>query len=211
MSQVLDKLHWRYATQKYDPSKRVADDVVARITEAVRLAPTSGGLQPFELFVVTDKAVRERLQVAARGQEQITDCSHVLVFAAWDDYTPQRIDRMFELQAEIRGTPPGWDAHRGMMIEMVKANGAEANFQNAARQAYIGLGMGLLAAAFEGVDSTPMEGFEPDVVDTILGLGERHLRSVVIMALGYREAESDWLVDQKKVRRSADEFITTVA
>ena len=89
---LIDKLQWRYATKKMNPAKVVPQDKVDRIVEAARLAPTSSGLQPFEVFVVTDAAVRERIKPIAWNQGQITDGSHLLVFAAWDDYTPERIN-----------------------------------------------------------------------------------------------------------------------
>ena len=209
MTDVIDKLNWRYATKKFDSSKIVADDKLERILEAVRLAPTSSGLQPFELIVVSNPALRQQILPAAFGQQQIVDCSHLLVFAAWDDITPERVNMMFDLTNEQRGAPnEGWEAYRQRLLGIVAARGQEENFQQAARQAYIGLGVALLAAAYEEVDATPMEGFDPQQVDAILQLGERHLRSVAIVPLGYREAEGDWLVNLKKVRRTRANFIT---
>ena len=209
MTDVIDKLNWRYATKKFDSSKIVADDKLERILEAVRLAPTSSGLQPFELIVVSNPALRQQILPAAFGQQQIVDCSHLLVFAAWDDITPERVNMMFDQTNEQRGAPnEGWEAYRQRLLGIVAARGQEENFQQAARQAYIGLGVALLAAAYEEVDATPMEGFDPQQVDAILQLGERHLRSVAIVPLGYREAEGDWLVNLKKVRRTRANFIT---
>jgi nitroreductase/dihydropteridine reductase len=101
----------------------------------------------------------------------------------------------------------GWENYRGMLKGIVSARGTAANFDAAARQAYIGLGAALIAAAFEEVDATPMEGFDPAAVDQLLGLTERHLRSVVILPLGYRAAQEDWLVNLKKVRRARADFV----
>jgi nitroreductase len=141
----------------------------------------------------------------------VTDCSHLLVFAAWDDYTPERINTMFDLTSEERGfTSEGWEAYRKMLLSRYPVRGAEINFQHTARQAYIGLGAALIAAAFEQVDSTPMEGFDPDALDAILNLRSRGLRSVLILPLGYRDADRDWLVNLKKVRRSREKFITEI-
>lgn len=211
MTQVLDKLQWRYATKKYDPSKVVPDDKLEHILEAIRMAPTSSGLQPFEVFVVSNPAIREQIKEIGYKQPQITDCSHLLVFAAWDDITPARVNAAFELTSSVRGgAMPGWEDYRNMLLGINEARGKEGNFNAAARQAYIGLGVALVAAAFEEVDSTPMEGFDPAALDLILGLGERHLRSVAIMALGYRQADQDWLVNLKKVRRARTEFITEI-
>lgn len=209
---LLDKLNWRYATKKMDPTKVVPDDKVERILEAARLAPTSSGLQPYEVIVVTNPEVRARIREVAWNQAQVTDGSHLLVFAAWDNYTADRINMMFDLVNKERGfTNEGWENYRQMLLGTYVPRDPEVNFQHAARQAYIGFGLALTAAAFEGVDATPMEGFEPDKVDEILGLRERGLRSVTIMPLGYRVTEGDWLVNLKKVRRPKDSFISVVA
>ncbi len=209
MSDLIQKLQWRYATKKMNPSKAVPPEKVERILEAARLAPTSSGLQPYQIIVVTSKELREKIKPIAWNQGQITDCSHLLVFAAWDNYTPERINAMFDLVNEQRGfTSEGWENYRKMLLSNYPGRDPQVNFEHAARQAYIGLGAALIAAAFEEVDSTPMEGFEPKALDEILGLGSRGLRSVAIMPLGYREEANDWLVNLKKVRRPREEFIT---
>ena len=211
MTELLKKLQWRYATKKMDPAKAVSDENVDRIVEAARLAPTSSGLQPYEIIVVKSKSVREQIKPKAFGQSQITDGSHLLVFAAWDDYTPERINMMFDLHnTERNSKDEGWENYRKMLLGSYPARGAEVNFQHAAKQAYIGLGAALIAAAYEEVDATPMEGFDPAGIDEILGLKARGLRSAVIVALGYREAPQDWLVNLKKVRRSGTQFVTKV-
>ena len=211
MSELQQKLEWRYATKKMNPAKAVPQEKVERILEAARLAPTSSGLQPFEIIVVTNKAVREQIKPKAWGQEQVTDCSHLLVFAAWDNYTPERINMMFDLTNSERGsTNEGWENYRKMLLGSYPARDAQTNFEHAARQAYIGLGAALIAAAFEEVDSTPMEGFDAKALDEILGLSARGLRSVAIMPLGYREEDKDWLVKLKKVRRPRAQFVTEV-
>ena len=208
MSDLLEKLQWRYATKKMNPAKRVPEETVERILESVRLTATSSGLQPYDVIVVTNPELRQQIKPHAWGQEQITDCSHLLVFAAWDNYTPERINMMFDLVNEQRGfTSEGWEAYRQKLLASYPPRDAETNYQHAARQAYIGVGTALIAAAYEAVDSVPMEGFDPSEVDEILGLRERGLRSVVMIPLGYREAEGDWLVNLKKVRRSRDQFV----
>ena len=209
---LIDKLNWRYATKKMDPSKAVPEDKVERILEAARLAPTSSGLQPYEIIVVTNPEVRARIREVAWNQAQITEGSHLLVFAAWDNYTPERINKMFDLVNAERGfTNEGWENYRNMLLNTYTPRDAQVNYEHAARQAYIGFGLAITAAAFEGVDATPMEGFEPEKVDEILGLKARGLRSVTLLPLGYREAENDWLVNLKKVRKPKDEFVTKVA
>lgn len=211
MSDLISKLQWRYATKKMNPAKVVPQEKVDRILEAVRLTASSSGLQPYEVFVVTNKDVREKIKPIAWNQEQITDCSHLLVFAAWDNYTAERINMMFDLVNEQRGfKSEGWENYRQMLLSTYVPRDAEVNYQHAARQAYIGLGTALIAAAEEQVDATPMEGFDPKALDEILNLKERGLRSVVIVPLGYRADEGDWLVSLQKVRRDRDNFVTEV-
>lgn len=209
MHTVTERLAWRYATKKFDATKKLPVDKLDRIVEAVRLAPTTSGLQPFELLVVSNAAIRAQIRAAAWNQTQITDCSHLLVFAAWDDITAARIHQMFDLTNDIRGFKnEGWEKYRHQLLDIVAERGTEGNYQVAARQAYIGLGVALLAAAFEEVDATPMEGFDPAAVDAILDLKAKNLRSVILLPLGYRAAEGDWAVNLKKVRRSRESFVT---
>ena len=208
---LIQKLNWRYATKKMNPAKAVSPEKVERILEAARLAPTSSGLQPYEIIVVTNTEIRQKIRPIAWDQAQITDCSHLLVFAAWDDYTPERINMMFDLTNAVRGMKnEGWENYRQLLLSKYPQRGAEVNFEHAARQAYIGLAAALIAAAFEEVDSTPMEGFNPKAVDDILDLRTRGLRSVALLPLGYREEAGDWLVNLKKVRRPRDQFGTDV-
>lgn len=208
---LLDTLQWRYATKKMDPSRAVPQDKLDRIIEATRLAPTSSGLQPFEVIVVTNPEVRAKIREIAWNQAQVTEGSHLLVFAAWDDYTAERINHMFDYTNEVRGfRNEGWENYRQMLLNTYPQRGAEVNFQHAARQAYIGFGVATLAAATEGVDATPMEGFDPAKLDEILGLRARGLRSVTLLPLGYRQEEGDWLVKLAKVRRPLAQFVSEV-
>ncbi len=212
MSDLINKLQWRYATKKFNPAKAVPQATLDRILEAVRLTATSSGLQPYEVIVVTNKDVREQIKPIAWNQAQVTDASHLLVFAAWDNYTAERINAMFDLVNAERGFKnEGWENYRQMLLGSYPQRDAEVNYQHAARQAYIGLGTALIAAAEEQVDATPMEGFDPKALDEILGLKARGLRSVAILPVGYRADEGDWLVNLKKVRRPREQFITEVA
>ncbi|WP_402721115.1 NAD(P)H-dependent oxidoreductase [Janthinobacterium rivuli] len=212
MSALLETLQWRYATKKMDPTKTVPQDKVERILEAVRLTASSSGLHPYEVFVVTNPALREQIKPHAWNQSQVTDASHLLVFAAWDNYTVERINARFDLVNEVRGFKnEGWEAYRQQILAAYPQRDAETNYQHAARQAYIGVGTALIAAAQEKVDSTPMEGFDPAKVDEILNLREKGLRSVVMLPLGYRAEAGDWLVDLKKVRPAREQFITELA
>ncbi|PHV29490.1 NAD(P)H-dependent oxidoreductase [Janthinobacterium sp. BJB426] len=212
MSALLETLQWRYATKKMDPTKTVPQEKVERILEAVRLTASSSGLHPYEVFVVTNPALREQIKPHAWNQSQVTDASHLLVFAAWDNYTAERINARFDLVNTVRGFKnEGWEAYRQQILATYPQRDAETNYQHAARQAYIGVGTALIAAAQEKVDSTPMEGFDPAKVDEILNLREKGLRSVVMLPLGYRADAGDWLVDLKKVRPAREQFITELA
>jgi len=208
--ELIEKLNWRYATKAMNGQK-VPQEKVDKILEAARLAPTSSGLQPFEIIVITNQEIKEQIKPHAWNQPQITDCSHLLVFAAWDNYTEDRINRMFDLTNEIRGFEnEGWENYRQMLLGMYPQRPAEENFTHAAKQAYIGFGAAIIAAAFEKVDSTPMEGFVPEEVDKVLNLQEKGLKSVLLLPLGYRDPSNDWLVNLTKIRKPKEDFITEI-
>ena len=208
--ELLDKLKWRYATKAMNGQK-VDQEKIDRIIDAISLAPTSSGLQPFEVLVISNQETKDKIRGIAWDQSVVSDCSHLLVFAAWDTYTEERINYMFDLVNEVRGFEnEGWEAYRQKLLSYYPKRDAETNFQHAARQAYIAFSMALVQAAFEGVDATPMEGFDPDALDKILGLHEKGLRSCVMLPLGYRNEENDWLAKLPKVRKSKEKLITIV-
>lgn len=208
--ELLDKLNWRYAAKAMNGEK-VAEDKVERILEAARLAPTSSGLQPFEIIVVKNQEIKEQIRPVAWNQSMITDCSHLLVFAAWDTYTAERINYMFDLTNDIRGFKnEGWENYRKMLLDSYPQKDAEENFNHAAKQAYIAFSQAIAAAAFEEVDATPIEGFDPGAVDKILGLREKGLRSAVLLPLGYRNESEDWLVNLVKVRKPMKDLVTVI-
>lgn len=198
---ITEALHWRYATKRMNGQK-VAQEKVERILEAARLAPSSYGLQPYSILVVEDEALREAIKPVAYNQPQITESSHLLVFAAWDPVHDGHVDEFIQLTAEERGVGlaelEGYEsAIKGTVNGFASA---EDKFHWAAKQAYLSLGAALAAAATEQVDASPMEGFDSTGLDELLKLGERNLRSVVLMALGYRDAENDRMAGLKKVR-----------
>ncbi|WP_299922774.1 NAD(P)H-dependent oxidoreductase [uncultured Pelagimonas sp.] len=211
MTSLLDKLNWRYATKKMDPSKTVPQDKLDQILEAIRLAPTSSGTQPFEVFVVTNPEIRAEIQKVAWDQAQVTEGSHLLVFAAWDNYTADRIDAVVDQMEDERGKSEMLTGYYDNLKNTYLPRDTDVNHNHAARQAYIALGFALAAAAELEVDSTPMEGFDPDKVDEILGLREKGLRSTTLLPLGYRQEDADWLVNMKKVRKPSKGFITEIA
>ncbi|MCP4324915.1 MAG: NAD(P)H-dependent oxidoreductase [Alteromonadales bacterium] len=208
--ELLEKLNWRYAAKAMNATK-VPQSKIDNILEAVSLAPTSSGLQPFEVFVITNQEVKQKIRPISWDQSVITDCSHLLIFAAWDTYTEERINKMFDLTNEIRGFKnEGWENYRQMLLSSYPQRDAEENFQHAAKQAYIAFSQAIAAAAFEQVDATPLEGFDPVALDEILGLKEKGLRSCVMLPLGFRDADNDWLVNLVKVRKPKEDLLTII-
>ncbi len=208
---LLDNLKWRYATKRYNSAVKLEDEKVMQIVEAARLAPTSSGLQPFEMILIKNQAVKEQLFPLVMNQMQIKECSHVLVFAAWDEYTDQRLDAVFDNMEAIRALPKG---EMNDFKNSIKANFAnqtsEQQFQHAARQAYIAFGMAIAAAAELKIDASPMEGFYNDQLDAFLGLDKKGLKSVTILAVGERDHENDWLMPMKKVRFPLASMLTVI-
>lgn len=203
--ELQDALSWRYAVKKYKDAT-VAEDKVRRILEATNLSASSVGIQPYRVIVVKDKALRAELG-AGSFNGQITEASHLLVFAAYTHIDAAMIDDLMTRTAAIRSIPVEQLADFKKSLEgYLLARTDEENFQWTSRQAYIGLGTALIAAAAEEVDSTPMEGFDAAQVDRILGLTEKGLQSVVLLSLGYRDEEQDWLASLKKVRLPIEEF-----
>ena len=203
---IIESLEWRYASKRMNGQKLPAEKL-NNILEAIRLAPTSMGLQPFTVFVIEDEELKNKIKPIAMNQPQITENSHLLVFAAWANVTPKHVDEYISYTAQVRNMPEeGLVDFKNMLLGMISANTAEQNFTWAAKQAYLALGTALVAAAAEQVDATPMEGFNSAALDEILNLEEQGLRSVTMLPLGYRDIENDWLVNLPKVRREKDKL-----
>jgi len=208
--ELLEKLNWRYAAKAMN-GKKVPQEKIDNIIEAISLAPTSSGLQPFEVIIITNQELKEKIKPVSWNQSVITDCSHLFVFAAWDTYTADRINKMFDLVNDVRGFKnEGWENYRQMLLNSYPQRDPEVNFNHAAKQAYIAFAEALTACAFEGLDCTPLEGFDPAAVDEILDLKSKGLRSCVMLPVGYRDAENDWLVNLKKVRKSKEDLVTVL-
>ena len=208
--ELLKVLNERYATKKMN-GQVVPEDKVEAIIEAARMAPTSSGLQPFKVIVITNKELKEKIVTISFNQTQVVDCSHLLVFAAWDNYTTERISQMLDFTVDQRGLPVGtMDDYKNRLPSFYGPRAAELTFIHAAHQSYIAFGMAIPAAGELKVDATPMEGFDADALDELLGLREQGLRSVTMLPLGYRDAENDWLVNLKKVRRPKEDFVFTL-
>lgn len=207
---LLEALNWRYATKKMN-GQPVPQEKVDQILKAAMLAPTSSGLQPFRILVITNQKLKEQIRELAYNQSQVTDGSHLLVFAAWDNYTKERISDVFAYTAKERQLPADtFEDYKQRLFSIYLDRPAQVNFEHAARQAYIGFGMAIAAAANLKVDATPMEGFDNEKLDTLLGLKSQGLKSVTLLPLGYRDESQDWLVNQKKVRVPKEEFVITI-
>lgn len=207
---IVENLKWRYATKKMN-GKTIPAKQVDYILDAVRLAPSSSGLQQFKVFVVTDQKMKEKMKGAAFGQSQIVDASHVLVFAAWDKYTLERMESVFNYTLKERGLPLNtMDAYKANLWGMYSQMSEEWHAQHAAKQTYISLALAMAAAAELKIDATPMEGFDPTQIDELLELKEMGLKSSVILTLGYRDEENDWLVNMKKVRKPKEELFVEI-
>ncbi|MEP7147423.1 MAG: NAD(P)H-dependent oxidoreductase [Acidobacteriota bacterium] len=207
---ILDRLNWRYATKAYDPTKKVSEADFRFLEDAMLLTPSSFGIQPYKIFVITDPAVREDLKPAAYGQSAITDASHLLVFAYKRTLTEEDIDQFVGGIAEVRDQSRESLAGLESSVKGTVKKAIEGGYVETwnSRQAYIALGFLLETAALLDIDATPMEGFDPEKVDKVLGLSG--YSSVVLAAVGYRDAENDWLAPLPKVRKPKSELIERI-
>jgi len=204
---LLDALKWRYAVKRMNGSK-IPAETLNTILEATRLAPSSFGLTPYNIIVVEDEETRKKLQPHFYNQPQIGESSAVVIFAAHTSVTEKDVDVYMQEIAEQRGVPvEALNDFAGYVKGAIAHQSQEQLQAWAAKQTYIALGFSLVAAASEQVDATPMEGFDPAAVDAELGLAAQGLHAVVAVALGYRDAENDYLSSAKKVRRTADKLI----
>ncbi|AZA60553.1 NAD(P)H-dependent oxidoreductase [Chryseobacterium indoltheticum] len=205
---LIEDLNWRHAVKAYDPEKKVSQEDLNKILEAARLAPTSSGLQPFRIIVVENQELKNKMVKGALNPEVMRDSSHVLVFAAWDSYSNEKIDKVYDYTTDERDLPRGrFGSYTDKIKELYGAQTPEQHFAHTARQTYIALGLAMAQAAELKVDSTPAEGFSNEVVDEILGLKELGLKSVSLLYIGYRDQDNDWMASMKKVRIPMAEFI----
>ncbi|WP_432470332.1 NAD(P)H-dependent oxidoreductase [Amphritea sp. HPY] len=202
---ITDALNWRFATKRMNGEK-VPQDKLERILEAARLAPSSYGLQPYSVFVIEDQGLKEKIRPIAFDQPQIIESSHLLIFAAHDNVNEGHVDDFIRLTAQAQGTDVSdLDDYKAMIKGAVNRFSTVEKMHWATKQAYISLGTAVTAAAFERIDASPMEGFDKDALDQLLGLKERNMRSLVLLALGFRDA-NDHHAALNKVRRSSEEM-----
>lgn len=204
MKEIIDSLNWRYATKSFDSSKKLSDAQLEGLLSAVQLAPSSFGLQPYKVIVVKDQEIKEKLKAVAYGQAQLTDASHIFVFAIEKDFSEKHVDAFTKNIAETRGVAvESLKAYADVMKATVRARSAEELDVWNAKQAYIGLGILLETAALNSIDACPMEGFNATKFDEILGLESQNLHAVAIAAVGFRAAD-DVYQHYTKVRKSKD-------
>ena len=208
---LLAQLHWRYAVKRFDAGRKIAAEDWAALEAALVLTPTSYGMQPFKFIVITDAALRERMVPVSWGQRQVAECSHYVVLAARAQNTEADVDRYMARIAEVRGGDVAALAgfKKLLMADVVDGPRGEVALEWAARQAYVALGTFMTAAALVGVDTCPMEGFEPAAYDELLGLPALGLRAVVACAAGYRAAD-DKYAEMAKVRFPQSELMTYI-
>ncbi len=206
--ELVQTLNWRYATKVFDPTKKIPDQEWAALEQALVLSPSSYGLQPWKFFVITDLALREKLVPHSWSQRQVADCSHFVVFAIKKNLSEPEVDAFLARISEVRGIPvESLAAYRGMMLSDV-IHGQRSLRVNewAAKQAYIALGNFMTCAATLGIDTCPMEGFDPGKYDEILGLPQRGLSAVLACPAGYR-SDADKYASLPKVRYPLEQVI----
>ena len=209
--QLVAALNWRYATKKFDPAKKISPELWAALEQALILAPSSVGLQPWKFFIVTDQAVKERLVTASWKQAQVAECSHLVVFTVHKNVGAVHVEKYLQRVAEVRGVTRESLEKFGKMIDGNLVSAAKEGRLDTwqAHQVYIALGQFMAAAALLGVDTCPMEGIEPARYDEILGLTGGAYATVVVCPAGFR-AEGDKYAALKKVRFEAKDVIVRV-
>lgn len=200
----LSQLNWRFATKKFDPEKKVPQADLDRVLEAIRMTPSSYGLQIYHFFVITDQKLKDQIKEVSYHQDQVSDCSHLLVMCARTDLD-KRVDEYVELVAEIQSTDP--QANEKLREHLHKSMQSKAKdlFRYVSNQVYIALGFAMAACSELGIDSCPMEGFEPAEVDRLLKLPP-HMKSVLLLPIGYRAEPSK----RAKVRFAKEDLITFI-
>jgi len=210
MNTVLEHRTWRYATKKFDATKKVSEDDLETLLEATRLSASSYGLQPYHVLVISDPKVKEQLKPASWGQSQITDASHIIVFANATDFGEELVDDYLANVSKTRSIPAeGLKGYSDFMKSKLMDLPAASKSNWTARQAYIAFGNLMQAAAELKIDTCPMEGFESDKYNDILGLNGKNLNAAVVLAVGYRSDE-DETQHLAKVRKSKEELFTLI-
>jgi nitroreductase len=209
--QLIIQLNWRYATKQFDPNRKINERDWATLEAALLLTPSSGGLQPWKFIVVTEPSVRAKLLPVSYNQPQLTDASHLVVLASKNNLSEADVDAHLKHVAEVQGIPVGALASFRAMLVGGIVSGMDVAARNAwaRNQAYIALGNLLTSAALLGIDACPMEGFDRDQYDEILGLKANGFATAVIAALGHRSATDKYAI-ARKVRFPEDQVFDRI-
>ncbi|MHC5353124.1 nitroreductase family protein [Myroides sp. LJL115] len=205
---LIEDLQWRSATKAYDPTKKITKEDIDKILQAINLAPSSSGLQQYRILVIEDQKTKDLLTPGSLNPECMRDCSHILVFAPWDGYTDEKIDQVFNASTKAKGLEDGrFNSYTDQLKKLFKTWTKQQQVDHAAKQAYIGLGLALAQAAELKIDATPAEGFDNKVIDQVLHLEEKGLKSAVLLYLGYKNPEKDWNSTLPKFRIGVDQLV----
>jgi len=208
--QWIDKLNWRYATKQFDPTQKIDSETWAKVEESLLLTPSSFGLQPWKFIVVTDEAVKQALLPHSWSQQQVVDCSHLVVLAARSPISEAEVNEFIELTASTRGTTPeALEGYKALMLGFFARMDDEVRTTWAKNQVYVALGQLMATAAVIGIDACPMEGIVQAEYDTILNLEEQGYTTVVACPMGFRSTQ-DKYAELAKVRYTADKMIQHV-
>ena len=207
---IISSLEWRYATKKFDPSKKLSNKKISTLKKAFNLTATSFGLQPIKMIVISNKELQEKFIELSYFQRQVADASHLLVFCIENDTTTKDINKYFDLEIKTRNVEEEViSKFRSQLIEMYKNKSIDEKRLSAIYQTYIVLGNLMTVCAVEEIDSCPMEGFIPEKVDELLNLKEQNLQSILLMPVGYR-ASDDLMSSLKKVRKKESDIIIEI-
>lgn len=210
MSNFIENQKWRYATKKFDTEKKISAADLETLKEAIQLSTSSYGLQLYKVFIVENTEIRAKLQPASWGQSQIVDASHLLVFANIVDVQNQHIDEYIQNIANTRGlSVEDLKGYSDFMKSKIVPLPVDEKSVWTSKQTYLALANLMNAAAELKIDVTPMEGFEPEQYNEILGLNELGLNASLVAAVGYRHKE-DATQYHVKVRKSKQELFTTI-
>jgi len=206
MSKFIENQNWRYATKKFDATKKIASEELEILKEAIRLSTSSYGLQPYKVFIIEDEAIREQLKPASWNQSQITEASQLIVFANYSNLDESTIDNYITRISNTREIPAeNLQGYGDFMKSKILGLTPEQQAIWTSKQTYLALGNLINAAAELKIDVTPMEGFEPEKYNAILKLNELNLNAALVATIGYRH-EEDTNQHVKKVRKSKEEL-----
>jgi len=207
---IINSLEWRYATKKFNPSKKLSNQQINTLKNAFNLTATSFGLQPVKMVVISDKELQEKIVAHSYYQRQVADASHLLILCIENDITTKDINAYFDLEKKVRNVDESVIAgFRKQLIDIYQNKSIEEKQLSAKQQAYLILGNLLTVCAVEKIDACPMEGFIPEKIDELLNLKEHNLKSALLLPVGFR-ADDDIMSEMKKVRKPLNETIIEI-